>query len=349
MMSFGDNSYEEGLLESKILYKEESGRFVELQRERYLYDIQKYSGDVYVQRCVSLENVVKNLTDQRMKASDKYYCGTYRLVSAKVFPVKTLTITYSGTDTLTYTETRTFANDIYLNLTSSRRYIDSSTPSATEYSYCYDATDAVSRKMKERNMLSMPLSVKTTYKGTEILVATKYGFFINGNDTLIEPASVTMTRTGEHDTYTYNSYDGFGNPLHITRNGLEHRYYLWSYHGHCPIAEIIGGDYTPEEVRSAVRAVFGKNAEDISMQELPDTVKLMNGSLQRKLPKAQVSTFTFDSYSGVTSVTAPNGITAKYLYDGFGRLERSLIPVLLSNGCISEVVRESYQYHYGNK
>ena len=74
---------------------------------------------------------------------------------------------------------------------------------------------------------------------------------------------------------------------------------------------------------------------------IPNEVKLIDGSLQRALPYAQVTTYTYRPLVGMTSATAPNGVTTYYEYDAFNRLKRTYI----KENNVEKTV-QSYDYHY---
>lgn len=344
---YDQNEYMEGLLKSKTIYKSEGNRFVPIQKECYTYDVIEGNRFQHVpaQTCVSLTNMF-DIYGEEYHRDQRYYYGTYKLISAKVLPVQTKVMTFLGGDTLTTTTNTTYNNDTYIQPSGTVRYTDEGNNAVTAYKYSYDSNDAVCGKMTERNMVSAPVSVKTSYKGAESLLSTGYGYFTAGSDTLIEPSSITRTCKGETSGIEYLKYDLYGNPLHVSMNGVAHRYYLWSYRGKLPIAEIIGGYSSESEVESAVMSVFGKNMSALSEDSVPDRTKLLNGSLQKLLPKAKVSTFTFDNEEGVATVTGPNGITQRYEYDDFGRLVKSIIAVMKSDGTLEDAIKETYKYHY---
>ena len=45
-------------------------------------------------------------------------------------------------------------------------------------------------------------------------------------------------------------------------------------------------------------------------------------ALQNSLPHANVTTYTYDTARGMTSICSPNGVTQKYEYDAGGKLEK---------------------------
>jgi len=344
---YDQNEYMEGLLKSKTIYKSENNRFVPIQKECYTYDVIENTRlqQIPSQTCVTFIDLFNGYGGE-YSTDERYYYGTYKLISAKVLPVQTKIMTFLGGDTLTTTTNTFYNNDTYIQPSGTVRYTDEGNNAVTAYKYSYDSNDAVCGKMTERNMVSAPVSVKTSYKGAESLLSTGYGYFTAGSDTLIEPSSITRTCKGETSGIEYLKYDRYGNPLHVSMNGVAHRYYLWSYRGKLPIAEIIGGYSSESEVESAVMSAFGKNMSALSEDSLPDRTKLLNGILQKLLPKAKVSTFTFDNEEGVATVTGPNGITQRYEYDDFGRLAKSIIAVMKSDGTLEDAIKETYKYHY---
>lgn len=115
--------------------------------------------------------------------------------------------------------------------------------------------------------------------------------------------------------------------------------YLWSYGGQYLVAEIRNA--TLREVDAVLNSTLGVSSADmLSTLVTPNEVKLKNGSLQRALPKSQVTTYTHKPLMGVISSTDPAGLTTTYEYDTFGRLAKIKDP--------DGHVIESYEYNYAH-
>lgn len=95
--------------------------------------------------------------------------------------------------------------------------------------------------------------------------------------------------------------------------------YIWGYNYQYPVAEIKNASYT--DVAGAVQTVFSTNIDDLSAMTVPDEGKLKDGSLQNALPNALVTTYTYKPLVGISSITDPRGVTTRYYYDDFNRLQ----------------------------
>jgi YD repeat-containing protein len=119
---------------------------------------------------------------------------------------------------------------------------------------------------------------------------------------------------------------------------------LWGYRNQYPIAEIRNA--TLAETNTALNTVFGVTSSDaLSAQLIPNEAKLKDGSLQRALPNALITTYTYKPLAGMLTSTDPAGITTYYEYDDFGRLKETYIKD--GNGT-KQAVRK-YDYHYQNQ
>lgn len=124
--------------------------------------------------------------------------------------------------------------------------------------------------------------------------------------------------------------------------------YLWGYNGQYLIAEIKIADLYM--VESAIKSVFSVSSiDDLSALISPDEIKLKDGSLQRALPNALVTTYTYQPLVGLLTVTDPSAITTYYDYDASGKLKRTYIKEANSSGVAIEKTISSYDYNYGNK
>jgi hypothetical protein len=103
----------------------------------------------------------------------------------------------------------------------------------------------------------------------------------------------------------YNNYDLHGNPLYVTKNGVENTVYLWGYDYQYPIAEIKNA--TIDEVRTYItESQMAVNA-DLYKSHIVDF-------LRSKLPNALISTYSYIPALGLIQSTAPNGTSIYYDY-----------------------------------
>lgn len=160
--------------------------------------------------------------------------------------------------------------------------------------------------------------------------------------TLFAPELIQTQTNGQTTPDTriqYLSYDVYGNPLAVLKDGVENIVYLWSYGGQYLVAEIRNA--TLKEVNAVLNSVFAvTSADTFSTLVTPNETILKNGSLQRALPNSQVTTYTHKPLIGVISSTDPAGVTTTYEYDSFGRLAKIKDP--------DEHVIESYEYNYAH-
>ena len=112
----------------------------------------------------------------------------------------------------------------------------------------------------------------------------------------------------------YLKYDDFGNPIYLIKDQSVQIVYLWGYRGQYPIAEIQNASY--EDVKAVL---LGETPESLSSAAEPN-MDLVN-SLRWKLPKAQVTTYTYSPLIGMKTATNPLGQVTKYDYDWEARLK----------------------------
>lgn len=188
------------------------------------------------------------------------------------------------------------------------------------YSDAYKNT-APYNTMVSKNMLDYPLEIKNE-KGSN-------GQFLSQSLTSYKQVSNMILPNVLSEKYspnataevriTYQNYDAYGNPVYITKDNAENVAYLWSYTRMYPIAEIKNATYA--EVETAAKSVFSVASIDaLSALATPNEAKLMDGSLQKALPNALVTTYTYRPLIGMASVTDPNGMLTKYYHDTSGRL-----------------------------
>ncbi len=123
---------------------------------------------------------------------------------------------------------------------------------------------------------------------------------------------------------TFDQYDTYGN--------------LLQYHNE-------GGAYMATYYDAAIQQPL-INVKNITYNALNTQITGSNLStpidflkLRKLLPNTQISSYTYDPKFGVTSVTAPNGVTTTKEYDAFGRLKC----IKDTNGKILETMDYSFQ------
>ncbi|MDC6384615.1 hypothetical protein D2V93_06975 [Flagellimonas taeanensis] len=130
----------------------------------------------------------------------------------------------------------------------------------------------------------------------------------------------------EENRIVYHQYDGYGNPMDISKAGGPHIYYVWGYQGQYPIAKIENFDSSQASAIQATRidpAVTASNNDSSEAAEDTLRAKLEDLRNDPALSNALITTFTYDPLIGVTSITDTKGVTTYYGYDNFNRLENS--------------------------
>lgn len=235
------------------------------------------------------------------------------------------------------------------------------------YKYPFDFSDIEPYNyMTQWNRISPIIEETTFYNEKEIqrkkvdyemryeeeVISHPGGVIVDGNNSsspgpiikltaFIQPKTIRSSSNDDLRTdITFDSYDKTGNLLKSTASDGAVTCYLWSYNYQYPIAEIKNATFS--EVETAAKTIFSvANADVLSALATPNETKLKDGSLQKALPNALVTTYTYKPLVGVTSMTDPIGVTTYYDYDDFGRLKETRID---DNGQKNLV--ESYQYHY---
>ena len=139
---------------------------------------------------------------------------------------------------------------------------------------------------------------------------------------------------------SFDFYNSKGNLLQYTGKEKVPISYIWSYNYQYPIAEIKNATFAM--VESAAKSVFSVSSIDaLSALTTPNEAKLKDGSLQKALPNALVTTYTYKPLVGMLTATDPSGSTIHYEYDVFGRLQRTKD--------VDGKTVQNYDYNYVNK
>ena len=112
------------------------------------------------------------------------------------------------------------------------------------------------------------------------------------------------------EKYICHSFDTKGNAVYITR-GEMNIVYLWGYNYRYIVAEI------KNATLADVEGIIG-TIDEFSRAKEPDYGKL--SLLRKMLDSAQVTSFTYQPFIGITSITNSQGQSVYYQYDPLGRL-----------------------------
>lgn len=236
----------------------------------------------------------------------------YRYRFGRLLPESKTIIQYdnNGQSPVSMTETYSYDDKYRLLKTTQTNSINN----YLEKEYIYPSLGAA---LYDKNMLSTTIETITKHNDKEI------GRIKNIYESKsILPSSIQTSTSNPNEVRTdiiFNKYDSKGNILqYTTLDGLS-TIYLWSYNGQYPIAEIKGVSYS--DVETVAKSVFNvTNIETLSNMAIPPEAKLKDGGLQKALPKAIVSTYTYKPLVGLISATDPTGTTVHYNLDNAARL-----------------------------
>lgn len=173
--------------------------------------------------------------------------------------------------------------------------------------------EGVYSAMVSNNMLQQKVEEVTLKNNLQLSsMRTNYSNF---ND-LYLPESIETLKGEPTSTNTsisrinYHQYDSSGNPLVVSQESGPPIFYLWGYDDNYPIAKI------ENAAEQEVESKLGKDIRNVDEWDLG-----MINSLRASLPRAAITTYTYEPLVGVKSVTDPRGETMYYEYDDFNRLE----------------------------
>ncbi|MDR0832984.1 MAG: hypothetical protein LBN93_02185, partial [Candidatus Symbiothrix sp.] len=275
--------------------------------------------------------LTENYTYNIASAKDKYTISVRSVPkgcsSYKIFSTPCLLTQQDKTDKNGVQEQKKYAYNSYSQLASLTTLDSDST--IYDFSYTYPTSDRLSNRdftieeynniilLREKNIINEPFQIikaaitpgtRGSIKRETVVESTKYDH-INNNGRVLKhnlykyqqietsPESRPNTSNSYVKRITYHNYDGYKNPTFVTKDSLENSVYLWGYKGQYCIAEIKNATYA--EVETAAKSVFSVASIDaLSALTTPNETKLKDGSLQRALPNAKVTTYTYKPLVG---------------------------------------------------
>lgn len=245
-------------------------------------------------------------------------------------------------DGLTYSSPKQYYYNSRYMLSQENMYIDGTSHSSVITYTCDRTDDTNCQNMTNLNML-LPVEVSRKV-GSAVIGGTKMEYSLAGGIYLprkiyeLDARATTTVAGGSsqyEETVSYDSYYSHGCVKQVTRNGVPTTY-IWSYNGEYPVAEIVNATFS--SVLSALNGVTPEQLFNRGVPTATDFTALRN--LRMQLPHSAVTVYSYEPLRGVSSITAPNGVTTYYRYDVQGRLAETYY---LMNGSHQTIQR--YDYH----
>ena len=334
-------SYKRGMLKKVIKFNVDKP----LLEEDYTYDVIDGT-KVYANRVINGNNPRSNTSPGIY--SQYYYFDIYFHETGKYFINSKTEKIYDKYGLNPVTKITTFEyNKQFELLTKSIENVDNKIiRSETKYPIDYDleyyqGNHHVLTEMKYRNMINYPIENKifvsdkltnasiTTYMSDgfnstgKILPNATYKLITNSpmsdfTALLSVDGNTTYTidpRMGKEITYTYYA-DGNIKEVKTNKTGLTTTY-LWSYKGQYPVAEVKNLTYV--QIEGYLGATFCSSLSASTIPSASDITKL--NLIKDYFINALVTIYTYIPLVGMNSMTNPQGITTRYYYDEFNRLQ----------------------------
>ena len=197
----------------------------------------------------------------------------------------------------------------------------------TKYYYPYDIATTVNQALVTANAISQP--VKTEVYLNNVLQSTsevEFGAFVINTKTYYLPKRVKSSKENGtlESTAELVKYDASGNLLEFKQdNGLS-TIFVWGYNDTKLLAKIENASYSAlsPDLTNLINSV--KSLSDNDTTAAAETTlrnELNKLRAHSQLANAQLSTYTYDPYIGVTSITDVRGYTTYYSYDNQHRLK----------------------------
>ena len=217
------------------------------------------------------------------------------------------------------------------------------------YDFPYDNTYM---GMIDRNMLTPVIEARTNYNGNAIsLEQTIYKGINTPNpnnyfQSTYAVDKIKYCKSGDYvdleDVVSFHNYDQYSNPSEVSKRDGTRISYIWGYNGKYPIAKIENASQPTNDNATQGFTIIDSNLSQaaINKSNTGTEAELLSAlsDLRHSLPNAMVTTCTYISLVGVSTITDPKGDITTYIYDSFGRLQSV-------NDKDGKIISE-YEYNY---
>ena len=267
---------------------------------------------------------------------------SYQLGRSELKSIKNIIYDINGQNPIENITEYTYDNNEYDLVKTSKETRSDGIKILTEYKYPFDKSSLPYTNMTNKNILT-PVIEKNIKKilsnQAQVDLLKEYTYYKDWSNEIIEPEKV-QTNKGTNtleDRIVYHKYDDNGNPLEVSKADGAPITYIWGYNEEYPVAKVENA--THAQVVATISTTELNNIKTGAYND--SSMRNVLHKIRTGLSNAMVTTYTYDSLIGVTSVTDPKGYIMYYEYDEFNRLKH----VKDAQG---NLVSEN-KYHYKNQ
>lgn len=266
-------------------------------------------------------NIINNINDYK-----GLNIAEYLLYSRWMYKDSTITTAFdiNGLNPITTLETDIYLSDVHKQISANQTALSNGKSKKLIYKYPHDMVsagkdlDGIYQEMINGNIISPQIETIALINDQQInLKRTNYYRPFTG---IYVPRSIETQQATSSPTESrvkFHNYDIAGNLLSVSKEHGAVESYLWGYGGQFPIAKIENASYAEIENAVGVPAIEAMHSNSNPTNQ---AVLSFVESLKGALPKAYVTTYTYDPKVGVISSVDAKGMTTYYEYDEFQRL-----------------------------